>query len=91
MTAAQKRRRGTRIPGDFTVTPELVAWARERVPGVNGRAETEKFINYWRAKSGRDATKLDWDADVEELDAHGSSERTGSPSAPSLPERQPPR
>lgn len=57
---ASGRRRGTRIPDDFAVTPEMVAWARERVPDVNGRHETEKFINHWRAKSGKDATKVDW-------------------------------
>lgn len=38
----------------------MVAWARERVSNVDGRIETEKFINYWSAKSGRDAVKLDW-------------------------------
>jgi hypothetical protein len=38
----------------------MVAWARDRVPNVDGRTETEKFINYWSAKSGRDAAKLDW-------------------------------
>ena len=60
LTATQKRRRGTRIPPDFTVTTDMVAWARKRVPHVDGRTETEKFTNYFRAKSGRDATKLDW-------------------------------
>lgn len=40
----------------------MVQWARERVPTVDGRRETEKFINYWRGKSGKDATKLDWPA-----------------------------
>lgn len=56
------RKRGTRIPDDFTVTADMVEWARERCPHVDGRAETEKFINYWQAKSGRDATKVDWSA-----------------------------
>lgn len=55
-------KRGTRIPEDFTVTPEMVAWARERCPQVDGRTETEKFINHWRSKTGKDATKLDWEA-----------------------------
>jgi hypothetical protein len=59
-SSSMPRKRGSRIPDDFTVTPEMVAWARERCPHVNGRAETEKFINYWQAKSGKDATKLDW-------------------------------
>jgi hypothetical protein len=52
--------RGTRIPDDFAVTPEMVAWAQREAPHVDGRRETEKFVNYWRAKAGRDATKLDW-------------------------------
>lgn len=58
--SAPPAKRGTRIPADFTVTQEMVAWAMENVPGVNGKAETEKFVNHWRAKTGRDATKLDW-------------------------------
>lgn len=57
---SKPRKRGKRIPDDFRVTPDMVDWARERCPHVDGRVETEKFINYWRAKSGRDATKLDW-------------------------------
>jgi hypothetical protein len=58
--ASPPRKRGTRIPGDFAVTPEMAAWAQENVPYVNGRAETERFTDYWRAKAGRDACKLDW-------------------------------
>lgn len=58
--APQKRRRGTRIPPDFAVTKEMVEWARDRVPNVDGRLQTEKFINHWRAESGQKAVKLDW-------------------------------
>lgn len=58
----QSTTKGTRIPDDFSVSDELVEWARERTPGVDGRAETEKFVNYWSAKSGKDATKVDWSA-----------------------------
>lgn len=57
---AARQQRGTRIPEDFAVTPEMVAWAREKAPDVNGRRATEKFVNYWQSKTGRDATKLDW-------------------------------
>lgn len=56
----RSQKRATRIPDDFDVTPEMVAWARERTPEVDGRRETEKFVNYWQAKSGKDATKHDW-------------------------------
>lgn len=56
------RKRGTRIPDDFAVTAEMVAWARDRVPHVDGRLETEKFINYWCAATGQKAMKRDWEA-----------------------------
>lgn len=54
------RTRGTRIPDDFAVTPEMRDWAKEHVPELAGQRETEKFINYWRAKAGAGASKLDW-------------------------------
>ncbi len=60
--SAHTRARGTRLPEDFTVTPEMVAWFHERCPGLDGKTETEKFRNYWRAKTGQAATKLDWPA-----------------------------
>jgi hypothetical protein len=50
---------GTRIPADFVVTDEMIAWARESTPLV-GRAETENFRDYWTAASGRTAVKKDW-------------------------------
>jgi hypothetical protein len=53
---------GTRIPDDFTVTPEMVAWAHEHAPHVDGRAETARFVDYWRAKAGKDGLKRDWPA-----------------------------
>jgi hypothetical protein len=56
------KRKASRIPADFSVTPEMVQWAKSRVPMVNGKLETEKFVNYWTAKSGASATKLDWPA-----------------------------
>lgn len=52
-------RRGTRVPEDFAPTIEMIAWARTNTPLV-GQAATEDFMDYWRGKSGRDATKLDW-------------------------------
>lgn len=56
------RKRATRIPDNFVVDADMAAWARERCPLVDGRTSTERFINYWSAKSGKDATKLDWPA-----------------------------
>jgi hypothetical protein len=78
------RKRGTRIPDDFTVTTEMVTWARERVPGVDGKTETEKFVNFWRAKTGKDATKLDWPATWRNwmLNAPGHSRAVALPTRP---------
>lgn len=56
------RKRGSRIPDDFEVAAEMVSWARENAPDVDGRRETERFRDYWRGKSGKDATKDDWPA-----------------------------
>jgi hypothetical protein len=50
----------TRIPDDFTVTKAMVAWAGEETPLVNGKRETDQFIDYWKAADGRTARKKDW-------------------------------
>jgi hypothetical protein len=78
--AAQERRRATRIPADFYPSASLIAWAKTTCPQVDGKRETEKFINYWTAKSGRDATKLDWDATWRNWILN-AAERTGTPAA----------
>ena len=40
----------------------MMLWASNKAPDADLSTETEKFINYWVAKSGKDATKLDWPA-----------------------------
>lgn len=57
---APPRKRATRIPDDFAITPEMAVWGREHAPHVNGVYETQKFADYWRSRSGKDATKTDW-------------------------------
>lgn len=53
-------KRGTRIPEDFTVSQEMVVWAQRECPDVNGKFETAQFVDYWMAKPGANAVKLDW-------------------------------
>lgn len=53
-------KRGTRIPDDFIATAEMRQWAADRTPLVDVDHSTERFVNHWRAKAGKDATKLDW-------------------------------
>lgn len=81
---ATPRKRGSRIPDDFHVTSDMVTWAKANAPNVDGRRETEKFINYWRSKTGSGATKLDWPATWRNwmLTAQGDAERYGSRASP---------
>ena len=60
--SSSPRKRASRIAEDFQVTPEMRLWASSKAPDADLMTETEKFINYWIAKSGKDATKLDWAA-----------------------------
>lgn len=54
------RKRGTRLNDQFEVTPEMVAWAQENAPLVNGKRATEMFMNHFMAKSGQAAVRIDW-------------------------------
>ena len=56
------RKRATRIPDDYMPSPDLIESMRAECPKVDLEAEHRKFVDYWRAKAGKDATKLDWDA-----------------------------
>ena len=54
--------RGTRLPADFTVTPQMRDWAARTTPDVNIGAETERFTDYWVAAPGQRGVKTDWTA-----------------------------
>lgn len=56
------RKRGTRIPEPFIVDGAMRQWAAENTPGVDVDFTTAKFVDYWRAKSGKDAAKVNWRA-----------------------------
>ncbi|OAZ40923.1 hypothetical protein A9Z40_02995 [Microbacterium arborescens] len=60
VTGGGPRKRGCRIPDQFVVTSAMREWAAERTPLVDVDTSTERFVNHWRAKPGKDATKLDW-------------------------------
>ncbi len=53
-------KRGCRIPDRFTVDEGMERWAKSQAPDVDWAMETRKFVNYWKAKPGKDAVKLDW-------------------------------
>jgi hypothetical protein len=54
--------RGTRLPTDWKPPPELVAQQRDAYPHLDLDEILEDFRDYWQAKTGKDATKLDWPA-----------------------------
>lgn len=51
-----------RLPEDWTPPDEWIEWAsrERRWQPEDTREEAEIFANYWQAKSGQQATKLDW-------------------------------
>jgi hypothetical protein len=51
--------RGSRIPEDFQPDQE---YATKLIPDLDASAEAQRFRDYWQAKSGATATKLDWPA-----------------------------
>lgn len=59
------KKRATRLPADWELSPELAEWAKSTRPELDDRmvqAMAESFKDFWIAKSGKDATKLDWSA-----------------------------
>ena len=59
----RSRGAGTRIPDPFIVDEAMKDWAVDR--GFTAEwcmQQTERFINYWTAKPGKDGTKSDWRA-----------------------------
>ena len=54
------RARGTRLPDNFTLTPERRKAAEAE--GVDAEREFAKFRDYWAGQPGAKGVKLDWDA-----------------------------
>jgi len=54
------RKRATRLPEGWEPTPEMVAYARDQ--GLDPRRVADDFRDYWRAKAGQSAAKVDWGA-----------------------------
>ena len=61
---APAQRKGKRLPDDWKLPRAWGQWAVDDRgwPPEQIRLEGEKFADYWRAKSGKDAAKLDWEA-----------------------------
>ncbi len=56
-------RKGTRLPEDFEMPGDWIAWAQKEKPdwcGADFVSEVESFCDFWHAKAGKDGAKLDW-------------------------------
>lgn len=54
--------KATRLPANWQPDDLLLAWAKSVRPDLNLHDTTERFRDYWTAKAGKDAAKLDWTA-----------------------------
>lgn len=64
-TGPPKTARGSRLSQDWVLPRPWGEWALGECPAWSPekvRLEGEKFRDYWAAKSGADATKIDWQA-----------------------------
>lgn len=52
--------KGTRIPEPFMLTTEMRIEMSTECPGLDVDRATKQFVDYWRAATGRTATKKDW-------------------------------
>ena len=58
----EPKSKGSRIPADWRLTPDLLDEAKRIGPSVDAQREAAKFRDYWLAASGQNAVKADWDA-----------------------------
>lgn len=58
----QVRSRGSRLPADWTLPSDWMAWTRSTRPDVNVDDEAAKFADHWHAMAGKDGYKADWSA-----------------------------
>lgn len=54
--------RGTRLPSDWALPADLRAYCEQKRPDLDPDAVAENFRDFWVAKPGMDARKLDWPA-----------------------------
>ena len=53
---------GTRLPSDWALSEELRSYCKQTRPDLDPDSVAENFRDFWVAKPGKDARKLDWPA-----------------------------
>ena len=58
----EKSQRGSRLANNWILPDEWEYWANKERPDLNAKQVFDQFKDYWCAKAGKDAIKLDWQA-----------------------------
>lgn len=58
---SRPRKRGARLPEEWIPSDETRQLIASERPDLDLRKEHQDFCDYWHAKAGKDATKIDWD------------------------------
>lgn len=88
-----KSRNGKRLPEGWKLPKKWGDWALQEFPVLTDaevRAQAATFADYWHAKAGKDARKLDWEAvwrnwirrHMEQRGRGGSAPRAADPETP---------
>jgi hypothetical protein len=77
-TSSPSARRGTRVPEDFLPDESMRSWYIANIgASVDGLAEHDRFMDYWRAQPGQRGVKTDWPATWRNW-MRSASERSGT-------------
>lgn len=84
--AEKPKARGSRLPADWALPDAWREWAKTNRPDLDPDRTADRFRDYWAAKAGASATKVDWQATwrnwVREERPDPTARRTAAPSAP---------
>lgn len=81
-------KRGTRLPDEWKPAPTDRDWTLERISSPAAGIELEKFRNYWHAKTGKDATKLDWGKVWRNWVLNSNTYKAGTPDGGSITDQR---
>ena len=51
---------GSRLPADWALPDEWLAWGQQERPELDVAGEGDKFRDFWHGKAGKDGRKADW-------------------------------
>jgi hypothetical protein len=80
--------RGTRLAVDWHPSTEDMRWAIDARPDIDVKVEVETFRDYWKAKAGPDAVKVDWPATWRNWIRRSHSQRSGGQRPPEAPRKR---